>query len=85
MAADQALADGLTQNATKIGTLIVGSQPYQAADVAKVLQARITAVKAGDRGRGRPSWSGGSRQDPAREQSRADQGGEAGAASHVQQ
>jgi hypothetical protein len=46
MAADQALADGLTQNATKIGTLTVGSQPYQAADVAKVLQARITAQKA---------------------------------------
>ncbi len=46
MAADQMLADGLTQNATKIGILIVGSQPYQAADVAKVLQARITAQKA---------------------------------------
>jgi hypothetical protein len=46
MAADQALADGLTQNAKQIGILTVGSQPYKAADVAKVLQARIAAQKA---------------------------------------
>jgi len=46
MAADQALADGLTQNATQFGTLTVGSQKYKAADVAKVLQDRITAQKA---------------------------------------
>ena len=46
MAADQMLADGLTQNATQFGILTVGGQPYKAADVAKVLQARITAQKA---------------------------------------
>jgi len=46
MAADQTLADGLTQNAKQIGILTIGSQPYKAADVAKVLQARIAAQKA---------------------------------------
>jgi hypothetical protein len=46
MVADQALADGLTQNAKQIGILTIGSQPYKAADVAKVLQARIAAQKA---------------------------------------
>jgi hypothetical protein len=46
MAADQMLADGLTQNAKQFGILTVGGQPYKAADVAKVLQARINAQKA---------------------------------------
>jgi hypothetical protein len=46
IAADQMLADGLTQNAKAFGTLTVGSQPYKAADVVKVLQGRITAQKA---------------------------------------
>src|SRR5271155_964432 len=42
-AADQALANGLTQNAKQVGTLTVGGQEMKPTDVQKVLQARIAA------------------------------------------
>jgi hypothetical protein len=41
--ADQQLATGLTQNASRLGTLTVIGKPMQAADVVQVLQARIAA------------------------------------------
>jgi hypothetical protein len=41
--ADQQLAAGLTQNASRLGTLTVIGKPMQAADVVQVLQARIAA------------------------------------------
>ena len=42
-AADEALANGLTQNAKAVGTLTVGGNAMKPTDVQKVLQARIAA------------------------------------------
>jgi hypothetical protein len=44
--ADQQLAAGLTQSASRLGTLTVIGKPMQAADIVQVLQARITARTA---------------------------------------
>jgi hypothetical protein len=44
--ADQQLAAGLTQNASRLGTLTVIGKPMQAADIVQVLQARIAARAA---------------------------------------
>jgi hypothetical protein len=45
-AADQQLADGLTQNAKQIGSIPVGGKQLKPTDVATVLQARIAARQA---------------------------------------
>jgi ribosomal protein S11 len=47
-AADQQLADGLTQNAAQIGNIVVGGKTLQPTDLATVLLARIAARKAAD-------------------------------------
>jgi hypothetical protein len=50
-AADQQLADGLTQNAGQIGTLVLGGKTLKPTDIAAVLLARIAARKAADQAR----------------------------------
>ncbi len=46
MAVDQQLADGLTKNAALIGVFVIGGQQIKPADVAQVLQSRVTSAKA---------------------------------------
>ena len=46
IAADQQLADGLTKNAGILGTFGFGGKQFKPADVAQVLQGRITAMQA---------------------------------------
>ncbi len=50
-AADQQLADGLTQNAVQIGNIVVGGKTLQPTDLATVLLARIAARKAATQAR----------------------------------
>ena len=45
-AADQHLIDGLTKHATLIGTLTIGGQKLSPADLVKVLQGRVDAMKS---------------------------------------
>jgi hypothetical protein len=46
LAADQQLADGLTQNAAAVGTIQIDGKPQTAATIAQVLLGRVATAKA---------------------------------------